>query len=132
MKEGSAAEHIAAEQSPFMSELLASRITARGYCEYLLRLRVVYAALEDAMRSHRTDPMVAAVYGPALERLTAIDADLEHWAPGAAREVESPAAAGLQPASHPHEGEVSEIARVVVGIRSSRRGPCVLQIPDAA
>jgi heme oxygenase len=93
MKEGSAAEHIAAEQSPFMSEMLAGRITAKGYCEYLLRLRVVYAALEDAIRHHRTDPMVAAVYDPALERLTAIDADLEHWAPGAAREIESPAAA---------------------------------------
>jgi len=94
MKEGSAAEHDAAEQSPFMSELLAGRITPEGYSDYLLRLRVVYAALEDAMRARRDDPMVAAVYDPALERLTAIDADLEHWLPrGAPRKIGSPAAA---------------------------------------
>ncbi|GAB1813335.1 biliverdin-producing heme oxygenase [Mycobacterium sp. MUNTM1] len=94
MKDGSAAEHDAAERSPFMSELLAGRIGAAGYSDYLLRLRVVYAALEDAIRAGRDDPMVAAVYDPALERLTAIDADLEHWLPqGAARDVDSPAAA---------------------------------------
>lgn len=94
MKQGSATEHDAAEQSPFISELLAGRIGAPGYSEYLLRLRVVYAALEAAVRARRDDSMVAAVYDPALERLTAIDADLEHWLPrGAAREVDSPAAA---------------------------------------
>ncbi|MEB4209850.1 biliverdin-producing heme oxygenase [Mycobacterium sp. 94-17] len=94
MKEGSASEHDAAEQSPFMSELLAGRIGAAGYSEYLLRLRVVYAALEDAVRARRDDSMVAAVYDPALERLAAIDADLEHWLPQAAeRRVDSPAAA---------------------------------------
>ncbi|OBH88645.1 heme oxygenase (biliverdin-producing) [Mycobacterium sp. E2733] len=92
MKEGSAAEHIAAERSAFISELLAGRVAARGYSEYLLRLRVVYAALEDAMRAHRKDPMVAAVYDPALERLPAIDADLRHWRADGARAVESPAA----------------------------------------
>lgn len=93
MKEGSQAEHTGAEQSPFMSELITGRITAKGYSDYLLRLRMVYAALEDAMRNHRSDPMAAAVYDPALERLAALDADLEHWAPGATRDVDSPAAA---------------------------------------
>ncbi len=93
MKEGSEAQHVAAEQTPFMSELVAGRITAKAYSDYLRRLRMVYAALEDTIRDHRTDPMVAAVYDPALERLDAIDADLEHWAPGDTREVDSPAAA---------------------------------------
>lgn len=93
MKDGSAAEHEAAEQSSFVAELLEGRVTAGGYSDYLLRLRVVYAALEEAVRGRRDDPMVAAVYDPALERLTAIDADLEHWQPGAARAVDSPAAA---------------------------------------
>ncbi|OBG70449.1 heme oxygenase [Mycobacterium sp. E1715] len=92
MKEGSAAEHVAAEQSAFISELLAGRVTARGYSEYLLRLRVVYAALEDAMRACRKDPMVAAVYDPALERVAAIDADLRHWRTDGTRDVDSPAA----------------------------------------
>jgi heme oxygenase (biliverdin-producing, ferredoxin) len=92
MKEGSAAEHDAAEQSPFVSELLAGRVNNQGYADYLLRLRVVYGALEDAVRARRDDPLVAAVYDPALERLPAIDADLEYWAPGAGHEVESHAA----------------------------------------
>ncbi|MCV7227548.1 heme oxygenase (biliverdin-producing) [Mycolicibacterium komossense] len=92
MKEGSAQEHSAAEQSPFVSELLAGRVNEQGYVDYLLRLRTVYAALEDAVRARREDPIVAAVYDPALERLTAIDQDLEHWAPGGPREVESVAA----------------------------------------
>jgi heme oxygenase (biliverdin-producing, ferredoxin) len=92
MKEGSTAEHDAAEQAPFVSELLAGRVNGRGYADYLRRLRVVYRALEEAVRARRHDPLVAAVYDPALERLSAVDADLEHWAPGAARKVESPAA----------------------------------------
>jgi heme oxygenase (biliverdin-producing, ferredoxin) len=92
MKEGSTAEHEAAEQSPFVSELLAGRVNAQGYADYLLRLRVVYGALEDAVRTRRADPLVAAVYDPALERVAAIDADLEHWAPNTAYEVDSSAA----------------------------------------
>lgn len=92
MKEGSAAEHAAAEESAFITQLLAGRITAHDYIEYLLRLRMVYAHLEDAIRARRDDPMVAAVYDPALERVTAIDADLKHWRPGATGKVDSPAA----------------------------------------
>ncbi|SOX53938.1 biliverdin-producing heme oxygenase [Mycobacterium ahvazicum] len=92
MKEGSAEEHARAEQSPFVTELLAGRVNNHGYADYLLRLRVVYAALEDAVRSRRDDPMVAAVYDPMLERLPAIDADLEHWKPNGGNEIQSPAA----------------------------------------
>jgi heme oxygenase len=92
MKEGSTAEHDAAEQSPFVSELLAGRVNEQGYADYLLQLRAVYGALEDAVRARRDDPLVAVVYDPALERSTAIDADLQHWLPGSVREVESPAA----------------------------------------
>ncbi len=92
MKEGSTAEHDAAEHSPFVSELLAGRVNGQGYADYLLRLRVVYGALEKAVRARRDDSLVAPMYDPALERLPAIDADLDHWAPGAAHEVESVAA----------------------------------------
>ncbi|WNG87503.1 biliverdin-producing heme oxygenase [Mycobacterium sp. ITM-2016-00317] len=92
LKAGSAAEHDAAEQSRFIAELLAGNVSEAGYAEYLLRLRVIYDALEDAVRAHRDDPLVAAVYDPALERVPAIDADLDHWAPGADRSVDSPAA----------------------------------------
>jgi heme oxygenase (biliverdin-producing, ferredoxin) len=92
MKEGSAQEHSAAEQSPFVTELLSGRVNEQGYTDYLLRLRMVYAELEDAVRARREEPIVAAVYDPALERLTAIDLDLDHWAPNAVRELNSEAA----------------------------------------
>ncbi len=92
MKEGSTAEHEAAEHSPYVSELLSGRVNRRGYADYLLRLRMIYEALEAAVRARRDDPLVAAVYDPALERLSAIDADLEFWAPGTPHTIDSPAA----------------------------------------
>jgi heme oxygenase (biliverdin-producing, ferredoxin) len=91
MREGSLAEHQAAEDSTFMSELLGGRVNERGYADYLLRLRGVYATMEQVVREHRDDPAVAAVHDLALERLEAIDADLDHWAPDSPRTVESPA-----------------------------------------
>jgi heme oxygenase (biliverdin-producing, ferredoxin) len=94
MREGSRAEHEAAEGSAFMADLLDGGLVAQAYTDYLLRYRVVYAALEQALRDHAADPLVAAVHDPALERLGAIDGDLAHWAPGAdpAAPVDSPAA----------------------------------------
>ena len=92
MREGSRAEHEAAEGSTFMAELLDGRLTAEAYADLLLRLRRVYAALEEVVTEHRADPIVAAVHDPALERLAAIDADLEHWCPDGTRTVDSPAA----------------------------------------
>jgi len=82
MREGSRAEHRDAEDSAFMAELLAGRMNAQGYVDYLRRLRTVYATMESAIRGCRRDPMVAAVHDPMLERLTALDADLAFWAPG--------------------------------------------------
>jgi heme oxygenase len=92
MREDSRTEHDAAEHSPFMSELLGGNVNAQGYVDYLRRLRMIYAALERAVREQRADPLIAAVYDPALERLSAIDADLGHWLGEAAPEVDSPAA----------------------------------------
>ncbi|WP_232680965.1 heme oxygenase (biliverdin-producing) [Nocardioides sp. R-C-SC26] len=96
MREGSMAEHEAAEHSPYMSELLEGRLNEQGYIDYLLRLRAVYATMERVIRAHSDDRLVAAVHDPALERLAAIEADLDHWAPGVARELDSPATAAYQ------------------------------------
>ena len=93
MRDGSKTEHEAAENSTFMGELLAGRINEAGYAAYLLRLRVVYDALESVGRTHHNDPLVGAVHDQDLERLAALDADLDHWAPGVDRAVDSPAAA---------------------------------------
>lgn len=79
MREGSRTEHAEAEESTFVVDLLAGRIPPSGYVAYLERLRVVYETLEKVLADHLDDPLVAAVHDPALERLAAIDADLEHW-----------------------------------------------------
>lgn len=91
MRDGSQAAHDAAEGSLFVSELLGGKVNEQGYIDYLLRLRMVYAALEDAVRERRDHALVASVYDPALERLAAIDADLAFWAGNAAPAVDSPA-----------------------------------------
>ena len=92
MRVGSQAEHQEAEDSSFMSELLGGRVNEQGYADYLLRLRTVYDAMEETVRAHLDQPAVAAVHDTALERLDAIDADLDHWCPDGTRTVDSPAA----------------------------------------
>ncbi|TIC84277.1 biliverdin-producing heme oxygenase [Nocardioides sp. GY 10127] len=82
MRDGSRAEHEAAESSAFMATLLDGGIEPSGYAAYLRRLRRVYEALERVGRACAADPLVAAVHDPAIERLGAIDTDLEHWAAG--------------------------------------------------
>ncbi|GAA1133993.1 biliverdin-producing heme oxygenase [Nocardioides aquiterrae] len=91
MRLGSRAEHEQAEEAPFVTDLLAGRVGEQGYAEYLLRLRAVYDALEGAVRAHADDPAVAAVHDPDLERVPALDADLDHWLPDGPRTVASPA-----------------------------------------
>lgn len=89
LRTGSQAEHTAAESSSFMSELLAGRVNAAGYAHYLVLLRRVYEALEGTAATLTMDPLAAAVIDPVIERLAAIDADLDHWG---RVEVASPAA----------------------------------------
>lgn len=91
MREGSAAEHHAAESSEYVERLIAGELTADGYVELLLRLRSVYAALETVGRMLRDDPIAGGFYDPALDRLDAINADIAFWAPDAPSVV-SPAA----------------------------------------
>ncbi|MCW2748871.1 MAG: biliverdin-producing heme oxygenase [Nocardioidaceae bacterium] len=79
LRTGSQAEHTAAENAGFMSELVKGEINANGYGQYLLRYRAVYAALEGAARRLEADPIAAAVIDPSLERLAAIEADLTFW-----------------------------------------------------
>jgi heme oxygenase (biliverdin-producing, ferredoxin) len=92
MRAASRQEHDAAERSPFLSELLAGGLGKEAYAAYLLRLRTVYAALEEAVRRQRHDPVIANVYDPVLERLPAIDADVECWTGGSWAATNSPAA----------------------------------------
>ena len=89
MREGSQAEHTAAETSSFVAKLLAGEINEAGYLAYLVRLRPVYAALEAT--NWVGHPVAGELLDPALERLAALDADLAYWAPDGLPEVDSPA-----------------------------------------
>lgn len=82
MREGSMAEHKAAEGSDFVEQLLAGRIDERGIVAFLGRLRIIYAALESVGRSLASDPIAAAVHDPELERLEALEDDLDFWSGG--------------------------------------------------
>lgn len=84
LRDGSRAEHASAEGSSFMSELLAGHVSAEGYGHYLSLLHRVYTALETVGAELADDPYAAAVRDPALERLAAIETDLDHWGRSAA------------------------------------------------
>lgn len=79
MKEGSQAEHDAAEASVFMEALVDSRINQAGYAHYLQMFRPVYVAMEEVSEALRDDPIAGAVIDPNLYRLDAIDQDLAYW-----------------------------------------------------
>jgi heme oxygenase len=79
LRTGSQSEHTAAEGSSFMSELMAGRINEAGYAHFLGLLRRVYEALETTAAGLTADPLASAVIDPAIERLAAIDTDLDHW-----------------------------------------------------
>lgn len=95
MRDGSLAEHKDAEGSAFMERLLAGEVAEVGYLDYLVRLRTVYAAMEEVGRELADDPAVAAVLDADLERLATLDADIAFWAERAGVPVpvvDSPAA----------------------------------------
>jgi len=94
LRDGSRSEHTEAEESGFMSRMLKGEVAPDGYAEYLLRLHAVYTALERVGRALAGDPLVSAVHDPDLERLAAIERDLDHWlgAGWAERTIDSPAA----------------------------------------
>lgn len=93
VRDGSRAEHQDAEGSTFMSELLGGRVAAAGYAHYLTVLRPVYAALEAVGHELADDPIAGGFVDADLERLAALDADLDFWTKGEGRTVSSPASA---------------------------------------
>lgn len=91
LRDGSRAEHTEAENSSFMSELLAGRIAAAGYAQYLGRLRRVYEALESVGSRLAEHPIAGSVVDHRLDRLASIDEDLAFWGGGRRVLVTSPA-----------------------------------------
>lgn len=93
LRDGSRAEHTAAEGSRFMRVVLEGQVSGEAYGDYLLCLHRVYTALESVGRDLSDDPIASAVVDAALLRVPALEADLEHWVGGHWREriVDSPA-----------------------------------------
>lgn len=87
MREGSQAQHDAAESSVFVEELMAGRVSAAGYVNYLRCLHPVYVALAEVGRALADDPLVSRVHDPRLDRADAIAADIADWGTGAPEET---------------------------------------------
>jgi heme oxygenase len=79
LRDGSHADHRAAEQQPFVRALLAGRVSAAAYLRFLSRLAVVYDALETTAHALREDVLAGWVVDAALDRSAALRSDLRCW-----------------------------------------------------
>ena len=76
LKEATQADHTAAENSPFATELLAGRLPVEAYVDLLLQSHALYEALETAVAGHRHHPELQPFLHPGLDRLPSLEADL--------------------------------------------------------
>lgn len=90
LRDGTAAAHQAAENSPFLLALAHGRVTRAGVVGLLQRLLPVYDELEQVGASWAADPEVGPLLVPGLERTASLRADLD--ALGALPSTSSPAA----------------------------------------
>lgn len=89
MREGSMAEHREAEGSAFMSTLTDGGVNEAGYALYLAMYREVYATLESVASDLADHPVAGRLIDPRLDRLAAIEADIDFWSGGQPPVVDS-------------------------------------------
>lgn len=77
LRADTAAEHTAAEEQPFVGELLAGRLPVAAYADLLAQSHLVYDVLEEAARSFADHPEAEPFLHPGLVRLPALQADLQ-------------------------------------------------------
>lgn len=87
--------HARAENSVFVTELLAGRLPAGAYAAMLAQHYYVYAALERTAERLRSDPVAGRFVFDDLARLPALDADLP-WLLGPDWRAEHAPTAGTQ------------------------------------
>jgi heme oxygenase (biliverdin-producing, ferredoxin) len=80
LKAATQADHTAAEESAFATELLGGRMPLAAYVDLLRQSHPVYEVLEQAVAAHAGTPEVRPFLHPGLARLPALDADLEFLA----------------------------------------------------
>ncbi|WP_395573884.1 heme oxygenase (biliverdin-producing) [Streptomyces sp. BK79] len=71
-------QHMEAETSTFMSDLLGGRLGVDAYARYTEQLWFVYEALETAAGRLASDPVAGPFVRPELFRLGALERDLGH------------------------------------------------------
>lgn len=71
-------QHVEAETSTFMSDLLGGRLGVDAYARYTEQLWFVYEALESGTRALAADPVAGPFIRPELFRLAALERDLTH------------------------------------------------------
>lgn len=79
LREGTRAEHAAAEATTFVDDLLSGRLDVAAYVGLAVQQHAIYTALEAAgARLARQDRRAAAVVLTELHRVPAIEEDLRH------------------------------------------------------
>lgn len=78
LRERTWASHGRSEGAGFMHDLMTGKGTQDDYAALSAQHWFVYEALEQAAERFADDPVAAAFIEPALTRLPAIEADLEH------------------------------------------------------
>ena len=71
-------EHVEAETSTFMSDLLGGRLGVEAYARYTEQLWFVYEALESGAERLASDPVTGPFIRPELFRLASLERDLAH------------------------------------------------------
>ncbi|MES4889976.1 biliverdin-producing heme oxygenase [Streptomyces sp. NPDC096012] len=71
-------QHVAAETTTFMSDLLGGRLGVDAYARYTEQLWFVYEALEGAVGRLAADPVAGPFVRRELLRLPALERDLAH------------------------------------------------------
>ncbi|WP_405839372.1 heme oxygenase (biliverdin-producing) [Streptomyces sp. NBC_01518] len=71
-------QHVEAETSTFMSDLLGGRLGVDAYARYTEQLWFVYEALETGAERLAADPVAGVFIRPELFRLPALERDLAH------------------------------------------------------
>ncbi|NUP17404.1 MAG: biliverdin-producing heme oxygenase [Streptomyces sp.] len=71
-------QHVEAETSTFMSDLLGGRLGVDAYARYTEQLWFVYEALETGTERLASDPVAGPFIQPELFRLASLERDLAH------------------------------------------------------
>ncbi|RMI08659.1 heme oxygenase (biliverdin-producing) [Cellulomonas triticagri] len=110
LREGTRAEHEAAEGSRFVEDLLGGHLTVRAYADLALQLHAVYTALEEVGEVVRATPEGAGLVFDELLRVPALETDLEHLLGPGWRDQATPL-----PATAAYAAALRDLARTPAG-----------------